>query len=231
MLYLILGDNKPEISKFTSKIKKDAEAKGHSIHQFTKENKYTPVEIKDLINSSGMFSSGNSVFIYANKAENIDFDDDFLAQIKTDKENDLFVLDEGINKLTAIYKNLKKNAALKEFTLPRDYSNFNISDAIFVESNKSKAITLIHELENIETEAPLIVAVLYMGLRNFVSIKHNNSTSNKLHAFVKQKSASSKYNPADIKKVYMDLLELDVKLKTNSTRKRDSIDDFMLYCV
>jgi DNA polymerase III delta subunit len=231
MLYLIIGDNKSEISNFVSKLKKEATSKSHSIHQFTKENKYTPIEIKDLINSTGMFSAGNSVFIYANKAENIDFDADFLNQIKTDSENDLFVVDDGVNKLTNVYKTIKKHATLKEFSKPRDYTNFNLSDAVFVEANKAKAITLIHKLTNLENEAPLVVGVLYMGLRNFASVKHNNKTGNQLHPYVKQKNASSRYNPADIKKVYLDLLELDVKLKTNSGSKRDLIDDFMLYSV
>ncbi len=231
MLYLITGDNKPEISNFLSRLKETAAAKSHSIHQFTKENKYTPVEIQDLINSSGMFSSGNSVFIYASKAENIDFNAKFLNQIRADSENDLFIVDDGVNKLTNIYKNLKKHAVLKEFSKARDYTNFNISDAVFVEANKVKAITLIHKLTNIENEAPLIVGVLYMGLRNFVSVKHNNKTGNQLHPYVKQKNASSRYNPADIKKVYLKLLELDVKLKTNSGSKRDLIDDFMLYSI
>ncbi len=245
MLYLIIGDNKPEISKFTSKLKNDAATKGRSIQQFSPDKrvqakedtpqggtgKYTSVEVKDILNSSGMFSTGNSVFIYANKAENLDFDQDFLNLIKVDNNNDLIILDEGINKLTAIYKNIKKNAQVKEFTLPRDYRNFNISDAVFIEANKQRAITLIHEIDNLENEAPLVVAILYMGLRNFVSVKYNNKTANQLHSFVKQKSSSSKYNPKDIKKVYMDLLELDVKIKTNSASKRDSIDDFMLYSI
>jgi hypothetical protein len=231
MLYLIIGDNKPEISQFTSKLKKEATAKGYSIHQFTKESKYTPVEIVDLINSSGMFSSGNSVFIYPNKAENIEFSQDFYDQIKLDKENDLYIVDEGVNKLTAVYKALKKNAQLKEFKLARDYSNFNLADAIFIENNKSKAITLLRSLENVETEAPMVTASFYMSLRNFVSVKVNNKTANTIHPFIKQKSASSRYNPKDIKKVYMDLLELDIKTKTNSTSKRDSIEDFMLYSI
>ncbi len=231
MLYLIIGDNKPEISKFTSRLKKEATEKGHAIHQFTKEAKFTPIEVKDLINSSGMFSSGNTVFIYANKAENIDFTEDFLKEIKADKENNLIIVDDGINKLTAIYKSLKKAAQLKEFSLPRDYSNFNISDAIFVEGNKQKAITLIHQVENIEAEAPLVTATLYMGLRNFVSVKKSNKTSNSIHSFIKQKNASSKYNPKDIKKVYMDLLELDMKTKSSSANKRDLIDDFVLHSI
>lgn len=231
MLYLIIGDNKSEISNFISKLKKDITSKGHSTHQFSKEIKFIPVEIIDLLSSTGMFSSGNSVFIYASKAEQVDFNENFLAEIKSDKENDLYIVDDGINKLTSIYKLIKKHSQLKEFTLPRDYATFNIADAIFIEGDKTKAINLIHKFENIENEAPLITGVLYMGLRNYVSVKLNNKTAEKLHPFIKKKNASSKYNPADLKKVYADLLELDVRLKTNSASKRDAIDDFMLYSI
>lgn len=228
MLYLIIGDDKSAISQLISKAKEASISKGSSIHQFTSDIKYTPIEVKDMLNSSGMFSTGNAIFLHASKVENIDFDEDFLIEIKADKSNDLFIIDAGINKLTSAYKLIKKHATLRDLSKPRDFSNFNLSDALFIDADKSKAIKLVHANKDIETEGPLIVGVLYMGLRNFVSVKANNNTGNKLHPFVKKKTATSKYKPADLKKTYMELLELDVKLKTNSNSKRDQIDDFML---
>lgn len=229
MLYLITGDNKPEISTFISNLKKDNS--GVSIHEFGKENKPTVIDVVDLVNSSGMFSNKKIILLAASKMEDIEFDTAFLTDIANDKETDLYILDEGISKLSKVYQAVKKAAVLKEFSTPRDYSNFNLSDAIFIESDKGKFLKLLQEYEDIETEAPLITSIIYMGLRNLVSVKTNNNTASKLHPFVKKKTTASKLKIKDIKKTYMDLLELDIKTKSNSGRKRDLIEDFMLYSI
>lgn len=232
MLTLILGDDKNSGFNFLKSIKNNYSQ--DSIHEFDGvEDSFVFENVIDAIYSKGMFSTKKLIVLKAYKQEHINFSDKVASEIVNDTDIEFIIIDGGINKNTKAFKNIKKHAIVKEFLKPKDYSNFNFSDAIFIDGDRKKALELLNNMTNIEDEFPLIISSLHLGLRNYVSFRSKNKSSEKTHQFIKRKLQNSKFraNADEAKNMYLSLFDLDVKTKSLMTERRRLLQDFVLYSI
>lgn len=230
MLKLIIGDDHTNISNFLKSVKSSYSP--NAIREFS-GNEFRPADIIDATQSTDMFSSQSLVIAIPAKADQVDFSEDFLSSLKNNKEVELVIIATKLNKLTKIYKSLDKYSDIKkQFSLKKDYSNFDMADALFVYGNKKAAITKLNLMDNIDTEFVLIISALYSGLRNRISVEQKNQTASKLPPFIKNKyTRSPNTHGMDYPRIYRELLNLDISLKSLPGDKKSRIIDFMLYSI
>ncbi len=225
MITLLTGDDEISSNDFIRNTKK----------QFPKDNIYTfegnfePTEIYSLSNSNSLFG-GKMLFILSPKqVTSLDLTEDFLKEAS--KRNDLLIIFNllGINLNSKMGKFLKEVSGVKTFTLPKDYRFFNICDALFMEKNKVKTISLIRNTSDIEEDFYPLLATFQMSLRNFLSCQYKNKLSSSIHPFMKQKITSYKVNELEARQMYQKLFEMDLSSKTKRVDKMNLLVDFVLY--
>lgn len=229
MLKLITGDDQTSISNFLKSIKSGYSA--NSLHEFSGSD-FSVSDIIDSTQTTSMFSEKTLVIVIPNKAEQADFSEEFLRNLKTNKDVEVVINAAKLNKLTNVYKLIAKYADQKnDFSLKKDYSNFDVADLLFVYGNKKMAITKVNQMTDLDTEFMLLLSAIYSGLRNKASIDLKNETAAKLPSFIKNKYLKSASVKIDYPTQYKNLLELDVSLKSMPGDRKSRIIDYMLYSV
>ena len=223
MIFLVTGSNELLIKNFIRGRK--LKYKPSAISEFEKSK---PTDLIDSFQSINMFSDARLIIGYFSKASEIDFPEDAIVSLS--KSNDIefiAVIKPAVSKISNSYKLLKKYSTLQSFDNARDFSVYNIADALFINKDKRRALNLLSSMKNVDQEFYQLTFALYGGLRNVLSKNENNNTWNKLHPFVKKKLANAVVDTDKIKNLYKELFELDVKLKSSNNRL-ESIQDFML---
>lgn len=226
MVFLLTGDNHSLILNFIKgrSLKYPPEV----VFRFNKHN-LDIREIKDISYSTGIFSSKKLVVMKPSSAADVAFDEDFLKYIR-DSQNIEFIIDaSNLSKASKHYKMLKKFAQFYEFSLPRNLSNFKISDAFLIYGNKREAIRLISMSKSIDKDIFGIIGTMHNTLRRYISMKSNSKTWVTTHPFVKKKLKKIKFGESDVKRIYKDLFQLDVSCKSENKSKKDLLSDFVLY--
>ncbi len=150
--------------------------------------------------------------------------------------NDLWRMSNEINKLCA-YK-FKKTITQDDLNLlitnKIDENIFNLVDAIG-NKNKTLALKLINDQLEANNSTYYLLSMIIRQFRILLQIKdlslNNQSVSQlKLHPFVIQKASSQakKYSFEQLKNIYHQLLEMDIKLKTSQTKPIVLFDLFIV---
>ncbi len=236
MITLISGDNIDQVTNFLKKKKIDARKNSFSIFEFT-----CPIndkaELIDILYSQDIFGSQSKLIIlHANNIANIILSDDILEFLSKDKATELILninsSENSYNKFQfrnlKKYKNLMKISTVRTFDLPKNYVHFNISDAIFIDRDKQKALTLLDSIEDIDKEIFAIISTLHNTIRGYISMKYNNKTYNALHPFVKKKLKNIKMTKKEVDNIYESLYKLDKGIKYNKQDTRSQIQDFVI---
>lgn len=225
MIISISGDDKIKIGDFISQHK--AKFSKESIYNLDKNSDYS---LENLVDAQGLFSEKKLITVSNPKSYEILEDEDWLK--KTNKNADILLLVDmsSLNGNLKIFKNTKKNAEKHfDFVLPRDYTFFNLCDALFLKRDKAEAIRIIDSIDDLEEKFLPLLAILQGSLRNFISLKYKNKAAEGIHPFMAKKIATYKLTEAEVKLLYSKLLEMDLKSKTRKVDKKSLLVDFVLY--
>ena len=227
MITLLIGDDSRGILNYIKSRRSQYEA--NSVLDFNKGD-IDSIGVMDLVSSSGIFSTKKLIILHPAKVDEIDFKPQDYEIIKNFIDVELVVDATKIIKTSKAYQTLKKQSNVKEFVLPRDYTGFNIIDALFIENNKSKALKLITNMQNIEEDFFVIVSGIHNALRNYMTLKNpDGATFKSIHPFVKKKTSQIKIDDKKIPQLYKDLVKLDKDLKSSKTKRLNLIQDFVIY--
>ena len=238
MVIILSGDDKIKLSEFLNKEKKKARDLNAPVFEYSfPENLVS--DLLDIIYSRSLFDkSSRLIFVNVKKISDLGLTDEMLATVSNDKNTKLFIVVYTAAKVsnnanfsfrnTKLYKNICNYAQEMRFDLPKDYTYFNISDAIFIERNTTKAINLINSINDIDTECFAIIATIHTTLRSYVSMRYKNQTYEKLHPYVKKKLSQIRLSKSEVDKYYEALYDLDFKLKSNKQSTLTQLQDFVL---
>jgi len=224
MITSLSGDDKVKISAFIADYKKKF-SKGE-IYNIDK-NSETGLAV--LTESQGLFSSKKLIAVLNPKAHEEFENEAWLETVHKDPDTELLVDLSSFNANLKIFKNIKKYSKHFSFVLPRDYSFFNLCDALFLNRNKLEAIKIIESIDDIDEKFLLLLATFQSSLRNFISLKYSNKASKTIHPFMAKKISSYKLSEKEVEALYSKLLELDFKSKTQKVDKKALLIDFVLY--
>jgi DNA polymerase III delta subunit len=228
MVHLLIGDNISVINDFI--VGRRNNYRIENIYDL-REN-YSEVLFLDILNANSLFSSKKLIIINLQSPEEFKLSESELKEIHKSSDTELIIIASNLNRNTKTYKNIKSCSRLTEFSKPKDYINFNISDAVFVYKDKSKAIKEIHSLTDIENEFFPLVHTLYNGIRNIASKKYKNKTWDGLHPYVKNKmNGPDRFTTDEIIEIYKNIFEMDVKKKSEKINTKDLLEDFVLYSI
>ena len=226
MLNVVIGTDKSTILNFLKSHRK--KYKNENVLEVAgKESTY----IRDSFYSMGLFGTKRLVVVRPKSISEIDFDESFLTEVKASSTFGLFIEASKINKNTKVYKLLKKQAVVNDFSEAKDYTYFNLLDALFIEKNKKKAINLLGQVRDLKTNSVILVAIFQNALRNFISMKENNETWKTVHPFVKIKTKRFTINKKQAIGLYAKLIEIDLKSKSTNANVKALWEDFMLYSI
>lgn len=225
MLISIIGDDEQNKSNFIKSRKKDI-----SLNDFYDLGQdYLKKDLIDLVRSVNLFSNYKIIYISPKLAEQIDFDANEINLIAKDEKNEIIADLSAINKNTKAYKLFVKNSKNYDFSKPKDYTHFNIVDAVTIYNDKSKAIKLINQVNN-ESDLYTLVSGFHNAVINWISMKNNNETWVKLHPFVKKKTIQSRFfNEKNYLDCLKKVLDLDYAFKNVNRPKKSIMIDFVLY--
>jgi DNA polymerase III delta subunit len=225
MIISISGDDKIKIGDFISQHK--TKFPKDSIYNLDKNSDY---RLDNLVDSQGLFSEKKLITVSNPKYYEILEDEEWLKRINKNADIVLLVDMSSLNGNLKIFKNIKKNAEKHlEFALPRDYTFFNLCDALFLKKDKAEAIRIIDSIEDLEEKFLPLLAIMQGSLRNFVSLKYKNKSSAGIHPFMAKKISTYKLTDDEVKNLYSKLLEMDLKSKTRKVDKKSLLIDFVLY--
>lgn len=229
MITLITGNDTVGIRNF---IKSRTKAyKPDSIHNF-EGKEYKNAEILDIAYGNSMFDDKTLIIISPSTVSEIEFKEAFLQDLHSILSTELVVTAGTLNKNSKQYKLFKKYAKLHDFVMPKDYANFNIVDALFINNDKVGALKLISGIENIDSDIFPLIGLLNKALRDYFSMKYNNESWKKSHPYVRRKVSSFKnLDEEKVKKIYIKLHQLDVRSKTTGESKMALLQDFVLYSI
>lgn len=141
--------------------------------------------------------------------------------------SDLWRLSNEINKLLNYSKTIK-NEDIELLVKPEiDLNIFNLVDALGYK-DKNKALKLFKQyLEKGEDESYLLSMFIYQ-IRNLIKIKTGGKLN--MHYFVIQKSRQQARNFSfeDLKKIYHQLLTIDLDIKTGRTDSKTALELFLV---
>jgi|694.fasta_scaffold00063_27 DNA polymerase III delta subunit len=225
MIISLSGDDKVKINNFIldfkSKYSKDS-------HVYVLD-KNSDIKLSNLIESQGLFVQ-KKLIIISNPKAHLEFEDEKFFETTANSSDVHIVIDlSGLNGNLKIFKEIKKNSKFYAFDVPRDYTIFNLCDALFLKRNKEEALKIIYSIEDLEEKYLLILATIQSSLRNFLALKYKSKSANSIHPFIAKKIAMYKLNINEIQDMYNKLVELDLKSKTQKVDKRALLIDFVLY--
>lgn len=224
MLTILKGDDEGLIAQFI----KNTKTKLAGYEVITSSNVITMVALQDLIQANSLFASKRLILFTPEKVGQIDFDDGFLLSVSKNKDLEFII---NVTKLKQTKDLLKpfldiKDIKVIEYSKQRTFNVFKLADEIVIYQNKVSAIKLLDQLT--EDEIFSVVTTISYNLRCLISIKFNNQFAKTLKPFVVKKFSACKLNDDQIKAIYKDLLDLDVKSKSESTGLKNLIIDFIL---
>ncbi len=226
MIYLLTGDNEIQINNF--KIGRKREYSDLNIFDYSLSS--DPVDIGSYLGANTLFNSKMLVLISFKNLSGAGINENFVKNISNDQDLELIIDSGDINKNTKIYGLFKRYSKLVNLEKPADYANFNISDAFFINKDLTKVFDEINKVKEFDDKFMPILTTFYNSIRNYVSHKYKNENWNKLHPYVKKKTASyPEINNERIIKIYEKLHELDVSNKSKSVDSKDLMMDFVLY--
>ncbi len=242
MITVISGTDQDKILDFVKSRKAIAKDSKMSCYEFSLPNDSIS-DVLDTIYSSSIFTVGDIhekklILINLGKIGSLKFDDTTLVELKQNELIDLFVVvsstknksyEKNNYRNTKTYKNLLKYSKELKFDLPKDYTYFNLSDAIFIDRDVKKALKILNTIDDVEANVFSIIATLQNTLRSYVSMKYNNDTYKKLHPFVKKKLTDIKMSKTDVDRVYMKLCHLDYNVKNQNRNTLFVMQDFLIY--
>ena len=224
MVTLVGGDDFSTILNFIKSRKKlyKVACIYEIVTPFSKES------LADIFYSISIFGNKKLVILNPKNASELDFSELLYKEISANKDFEILVNLSKINKRTNIYKFLKGLGNYHEFSLKKDYTNFDISDAFFISRDKGQVIRLLEKYKGSEDELIRLISIFYLGLRGFLSLKYKNETAKTLHPFVKRKTFGFKITEDEAKALYKRLFELDTNLKSMNVSKIGLMQDFVL---
>lgn len=153
--------------------------------------------------------------------------------------SDLWQMENEIDKLLAHSdgKPIESGAVEKMVRAKLDENIFNFTDALGRKDSKQALRLLHHQLESGAHYLYLLTMIVYQ-FRNLLIVKdladrkkgqYQIAKEGGLHPFVVQKTLRSaeKFTPAELKKIYRQLLELDSQLKSTSVDPVVLLDEFV----
>ena len=224
MIISLTGDDKVKINDFIADYKS----------KFNKDDIYIvdksfDQSISTLIDSNGLFSQ-EKLIVVANAKSHPEFElDDFLENLNKSTEVTVIMDLSNLNANLKIFKNIKKNSKHFSFVQPRDYTLFNLCDALFLKKDRREALSIINSIDDIDDKFLLILATTQSSLRNYVSLKYQNKSSKTIHPFMAKKISSYKLTFNEVKAWYEKLVELDLKSKSQKVDKKALLIDLVLY--
>lgn len=145
--------------------------------------------------------------------------------------NDLWQLGHEIKKLSAYKKDQQIDEQDVDFMVKSKFDDniFNLMDAISTK-NKKTAVKFFYDQLNSGANELYLLAMTIKQFKTLIKVRqfldHNPGTNSnliakefKLHPFVAQKSFSqcSHFTFAELKNIYKELLQMDVKIKSTNT--------------
>lgn len=224
MLGLVTGTDKSAVRNYIKSVR--VKFAPQSIEEFSVG--YNKNDFIDSINTENIFFKERLVVLSPAKAEEVEFDDKFLEELSQNKSINLLVDGSQLVKTSGAYKKLKKFAKYTNFDQARDYTQFNLSDAMFIYQNRKQVVEILNTID-VDADFYSIISTFQGALRNIISRDEKNETWEKLHPFVKKKIAQSKLAADDAKRLYLKLFLLDTDLKSKAVSKRSLVEDFVLY--
>lgn len=227
MIYIFDGDDSEAISKNLDVLKRGYEQSNvYSFEGFSKNR----VDILNILQTQNIFVSPQLLIVRVLPNENPDYD---FKEYKESKDSSIVFYGSLSKKYSAI-KALYKIANIRSFKSTVKESNFALCDAIFLKRNKKIAIDIIQQEESWDSDIFGLIPLMQTYIRNLISKKYKNETWNELNPFFKKKFEieKDKFTEEELKKMYIDLYEID--LNTKSSTKRSSkqlLLDFVIYSI
>lgn len=226
MIYLLTGDDEISAKEFVQQVRKSFPEN----HIHYKEGIINSDEVKILTGSLPLFADNTLIILKPKNITTLNFDKDYLQDISDRKEITFIFYAIAQNLNSKVGKLLKELSTVRNFAVPKDYRFFNICDALFMENNANKALSLIKQSRNIEDDFYPLISLLQMSLRNYLSSIYQNKVWENTHPFMKRKIASYKINEEKAKALYRQLFEMDLASKTKKVDKMALLEEFVLYC-
>lgn len=224
MIISLAGDDKIKISDFIVGQKS----------KFNRDDIYTvdksfEQSLSTLVDSTGLFSQ-EKLIIIVNAKNHPEFEDEVFIETLNNNPDITVIADlSSLNANLKIFKSLKKHSKHFSFVQPRDYTLFNLCDALFLKKDRKEALSIINSMNDIDEKFLLILATIQSSLRNFVSLKYQNKSSKTIHPFMAKKIAGYKLTEEEVKSWYEKLMELDLKSKSQKVDKKALLIDLVLY--
>lgn len=144
--------------------------------------------------------------------------------------NDLWRLNNEIQKLISFDKRITKENVDRLINSQFQLNIFNTIDAI-AEKDKSRAIRLIKEHERKGESIFGILAMIANQFKNMMIVKSApDYRKTSLHPFVARKSyyQSQKFSMEDLKRVYQEIMMIDMRLKTGGQDESIALETLIL---
>ena len=225
MLTLVYGENAPSLRQFILNRLKDYDRS--AVIEIDNRNNVS-LAVLDVLYGPSLFSNKQLIIITPKTVSEVDFKESLIKDLQNSANVEVIIDASALNKNTNVFRLFKKYAKAMEFKLPADYSNFNFVDALFIDTNKTKAMTILSS-RNSDEQAFLLIGAIQSGLRNFISSKYDNEIWKKAHPFVKKKIGMFKLTHDKAQKLYKELCNIDYKIKSGRGKAYDLISDFVLY--
>ena len=227
MVTIFEGDDNANIIRSISSIKKSYQP--NNIYEIDGISK-NPSTLLDILSSNSLFGSDQLIIIRIHPNENITID---LSSYIKDPQTHV-VLYGSLNARYANIKELKKSAKLIKLEKKESSDNFALCDAIFFKRDKKESINLINKVVSWDENFYSLIPLMQTYVRNLISKDSKNEYWLNLNPYFKSKfvKSAAKYSVDELEKLYLNLLDLEVKSKSGAGKSyRALLTDFVIYSI
>lgn len=216
MIYILHGSSLSSARSFIVGIHEKAETISSKKEILIEET--SPEEFQNITSSVDMFGGSPLVILDITNYGRRDLNPyvEVLEKVPYDKALVIVLSGKKLRKSNVFIKNAKKlDARVKEFEQKDDSDIFNLVDRVF-EGKRKASYKELQKLILMEKNEFYIFTMLAYGLRNLAYVVFSSPEYEKMHPYVKSKvkKQSMKFTKEDIKNLYKDFYDLDLKVKT-----------------